>query len=278
MGGIISRLFSDFRLKAVTASEIEFYLFGSHGRDLFEFRYEIKAACTDAGIEIFNIEKERGREQHEISLAPCNDPQKTGRDTNALKKIVSGLAVKYSMQAIFAAKPLADDFGSGLHIHIHLENEQGKNQFYKDGTSMSDTLTYALGGLLLWMPDTMPVFAPNEESYERFTAGGNTPLTVSWGGNNRTVALRLPDSPHDNKRIEHRASGADADASQVIFTILASIHYGLATHAKPDAQIYGDASLEMYNKPRFPATLQAAAGRMRQSIFPLRNYGILIDP
>jgi glutamine synthetase len=276
ISGILLKLFSDFRLRAVTASEIEFYLFGSGERDLSNFWNDIKTACASAGIEIFKIEKERGREQHEISLTPSN-PEKTVSDTNALKDIVSKISEKYGVQSSFAAKPLADDFGSGLHIHIHLEDEQGTNQFIKNDSSISDTLNHALGGLLLWLPDTMPIFAPNEESYKRFVAGSNGPLTVSWGANNRTVALRLPDSSYDNKRIEHRVAGADADVLQVMYVILAAIHYGLATGAKPDGQVYGDAALEMYAKPRFSNNLQVAKQRMQQSIFPLKNYGILIE-
>jgi glutamine synthetase len=212
-----------------------------------------------------------------VSLAPNHSAEKTVRDTLSLKKIITDTAKKYSMEASFAAKPLADDFGSGLHIHVHLENKQGQNQYVKQDAFISDALNYSLGGLLLWMPDTMAIFAPSPASYKRFAPGSNGPQTVSWGANNRTVALRLPDSAHDNKRIEHRVSGADADVWQVVYVILCAIHYGLLTKAKPDGQVYGDASLEMYNKPRFPASFEIAARRMAQSIFPLRQYGVLID-
>lgn len=276
MSGLAVMFFSDFGLRVVAASEIEFYLFGSHERELSEFWQEVKATCSKFGIEVFKIEKERGHEQYEISLAPSG-PEKIAHDTELLKEIVKNTAKKYSFTASFEAKPLADDYGSGLHIHIHLEDANKKNQFFKNDVEISNTLKYALGGLLLWMPDTMPIFAPKEESYKRFIYGSNAPLTVSWGANNRTTALRLPDSAHDNKRIEHRVAGADADVSQVIYTILCAIHYGLATHALPDGQVYGDASLDMYNKPRFSKDLQAANKRMKQSIFPIRNYGILID-
>lgn len=276
MSGLTAMFFSDFGLRVVAASEIEFYLLGSHERDLEKFWDEVKSACAKSGIEIFKTEKERGHERHEISLTPSS-PEKIARDTELLKDIVKNAAKKYSFAANFDAKPLADDCGNGLHIHIHLEDSNKKNQFFKRDMEISDTLNHALGGLLLWMPDTMPIFAPKEESYKRFVYGSNAPLTVSWGANNRTAALRLPDSAFDNKRIEHRVAGADADVFQVIYTILCSMHYGLATHAQPDGQVYGDASLDMYNKPRFSKDLQAASKRMKQSIFPIRNYGILID-
>lgn len=272
-----SNLVSDFGLHAITASEIEFYLHGSCERNLFEFWYAVKEACAASGIKIFNIEKERGREQHEVSLSPCREPEKTISDTNTLKIIVTELAVKYGMQADFSAKPLADDFGSGLHIHIHLEDAQGKNQFYKDDENMSDTLRHALGGLLLWLPDTMPIFAPSEDSYARFGSGGNAPSTVSWGANNRTVAIRLPDTAHNNKRIEHRVAGADADVGQVMQVILAAIHHGLTICAEPSAQIYGDASLAAYNLPRLSNDLHEAVERMEHSLLPLKEYGLLSD-
>ncbi len=265
----------DFGLRAITASEIEFYLFGSHGQDLSFFWDGIRKICKDKNIDIFKIEKERGNEQYEISLSTCNDPEKTASDSNELKTIVTDLAGKYSMQANFTAKPVENDFGSGLHINIHLENEQGKNQFFKHDKIISDTLKYSLGGLLLWLPETMPVFAPNEESYSRFTEGGNAPLTVSWGANNRTVALRLPDSAHDNKRIEHRVAGADADVRQVILAILSAIYYGIKNQCEPNSQIYGDASLKIYNLERFPNDLEAAINVMKNSKLPLKEYDIL---
>ncbi len=263
-------LFSDFGLRAVTASEIEFYLFGSLGRDLSGFWEEVKAHCLSAAIPVYNIEKERGSEQYEVSLRQSS-PDKTASDTSQLKKIICDLAEKYDMQPDFSAKPLPDDFGSGLHIHVHLENSEGNNQFIKNDEVISDTLKHSLGGLLLWLPDTMPIFAPNAESYNRFVEGSNAPLTVSWGANNRTVALRLPDSEKNNKRIEHRVAGADADAEKVIAIILAAIHHGLTVKAEPSAQIYGDARLASYNLPKFPATLTEAISRMQQSVLPLEK-------
>ena len=237
----------------ITASEIEFYLHGSEvfceNADMEEFWNMVRAVCEAVDIPIFNIEKERGHEQHEISICPAK-PEKTIADTLALKEIITQAASKRNMVADFAAKPFADDFGSGLHIHTHLEDENGKNLFHKDDALMSDALYHAIGGLLAKIPKDMPIFAPTEASKARFVAGNNAPTTVSWGANNRTTALRLPDSAKNNKRIEHRVSGADADVQKVMERILAAIDYGLEHKIKPPAQIYGDAGLAMYGLPR----------------------------
>ena len=261
----IDRLAADFGLHPVTASEIEFYLIGSQNAALQQFWGGVSAACKDAGIALFNTGKEDGFEQYEVSLAPCADPLKTIRDTEALKAIITDTALGYHMQADFSAKPFADRPGSGLHIHVHMCDVQGKNTFYKDDSTISDTLKYSIGGMLEWLPDCMAVFAPREDSYARFLDKSNAPTTVSWGANNRTVAVRLPMAAHENKRIEHRVSGADANVGTVMAVILASIHYGITHTCEPGEQIFGDASLPMYNLPRLPASLEEAVKRMKNS-------------
>lgn len=268
-------LFDDFSLHPVIASEIEFYLFDSETKDLSLFWDEIRAACAKYSIKIYNIEKERGKEQYEVSLFPERDVEKIIRDTDLLKKIICDIAKDYNLRADFSAKPLADDFGSGLHIHIHLENEHGKNLFFKNDDSISDELYYSLGGLLLWLADTMPFFAPRAESYKRFVAGKNAPLTVSWGANNRTVALRLPDSTHDNKRIEHRVSGADADTGQVVSVIFAAIHYGIKNKCKPSEQYYGDATLAGCKLSKLAENFDEALRLNKKSLLPFTEYGLL---
>jgi glutamine synthetase len=232
----------------ITACEIEFYLHGAQSANLLDFWAEIQENCVGCAVPIFKIEKERGREQFEVALCP-ETPEKSINSANLIKEIISKIAPKYGMIADFSAKPFADDFGSGLHIHIHLENSSGENLFYKDDLQMSDALMYSIGGLLAKMLDDMPIFAPHVGSSARFVAGNNVPLTVSWGANNRTTALRLPDSEKNKKRIEHRVAGADADVGDVVFSILAAIDFGIKNKIKPPAQIYGDASLEMYGLP-----------------------------
>ncbi len=168
------------------------------------------------------------------------------------------------MRADFSAKPKPGEPGSGLHVHIHLENAQG-NVFFKNDETMSDALKFSIGGLLAWLPDCMAVFAPHPESYARFSPGGNAPTTVSWGANNRTVAVRLPDAPHNAKRIEHRVAGADADAGAVLAVLLAAIHDGLSRSLTPGEQMYGDAAHPQYALPGFSMTWEDARAKMEAS-------------
>ena len=256
-----NRLKADFGLCPVVASELEFYLSEDAGEPFWR---EVAQECRKAGIGIFKTEKERGQGQHEIALAPT-DAITCAAWTRQVKVILSGAAAANDMRADFSAKPYPDQPGSGLHIHVHLADASGKNTFHKDDAAISDSLKYSIGGLLAWLPDCLPVFAPAAESYRRFVPEKNTPLTVSWGANNRTVAVRLPDSEKHNKRIEHRVPGADCDPDAAIAAILAAMHYGLKHRTEPGEQMYGEANLAMYGMPKFPHTMEEAAQRMRAS-------------
>lgn len=243
----VEKLQADFGLTPVIASEIEFYFHGSEPDE--GFWAGLMHACIQHDIPILKHDKERGKAQYEVAFQPSNTLICADK-TRLFTDIATHFSSQNALKIDFSAKPFADEPGSGLHIHIHLENSDGKNVYFKNDEVISDELKFSIGGLLDQLPASMPIFAPHESSYARFTEKSNAPLTVSWGANNRTVAIRLPDSTHDNKRIEHRVAGADADPEAVITAILTGIHHGLSNKICPPPQIYGDASLEMYGLPR----------------------------
>lgn len=260
-----ARLKADFGVSAFTASEIEFYLPGGGENPYMRaFWVDVANDAAAAGIKLHNNGDESGKDQYEVSLAMSADPASTARDTASLKDIIHKNCRTQGMQVTFAAKPFEDQPGSGLHMHVHLADAAGKNLFYKDDAAISPHLKHSIGGILAWAADCMPVFAPAPESYLRFR-GRNAPLTVSWGANNRTVAVRLPDAAHENKHIELRVPGADADAAKVIAVLLAALHYGLTHQCDPGPQIYGDASLAQYNLPKLPLSLEEAMQRFTAS-------------
>lgn len=229
----------------VVATEIEFYLYGSERRDMEVFWQVLREACEKNAIGIYKIEKERGREQHEIALRYTRDIEKIIRDSNRLKQLLAELAGRHGLEVDFSAKPLEAEPGSGLHIHVHLEDESGKNLFTKDGDEMSDALAHSIAGLLAKLPEDLPHFV-SEAGKARLVAGSNAPTTISWGANNRTVAVRLPDKGTKERHIEHRVAGADVEVEEAVRAVLAAISFGMEHKLTPPPQIYGDAGLPMY--------------------------------
>ena len=44
------------------------------------------------------------------------------------------------------------------------------------------------------IPELLPLFAPNVNSFRRFLPDTSAPVNVEWGEENRTVGLRVPDA------------------------------------------------------------------------------------
>jgi glutamine synthetase len=264
-------------LTPVVATELEFYLMDGkseetqrpkppvlvegHGRRLSEtdcysidemdglssFFSEVRAVCDLQGVPADTIVSELGPGQFEINLNHVPDPMLAGDQAIMFKRLVRGLARKHNYCATFMAKPYANKSGNGFHVHFSLLNEQGDNVFDNGGEEGTDMLLHAIGGLMKTMPESMLAFAPHMNSYRRFMVGAHAPTFASWGYENRTVAIRVPDSPPVARRIEHRVAGADANPYLVLATILAGALYGIENKLTPPDNLEGDAYSEEFS-------------------------------
>ena len=142
------------------------------------------------------------------------------------------------------AKPFPGRSGSGLHIHASVLDAAGKNIFDNGTADGSPSLRHAIGGLQALMPESMVLFAPSLNSYRRFEPDMFAPVNRRWGYNNRSAGLRVPLSPGDARRVEHRAACADANPYFALAAMLAGIHYGLTTKRDPGPPSTGNVSRE----------------------------------
>lgn len=250
LAALVARLRREHLAIPVMAVEVEFYLSGSRVNTYPKAILSlIDSAMREAGIAAHLSEEERGQNQFEVALKPEHDLERLAQNMKALPEILREALAAEGIAVDFSPKPFAEDFGNGLHWHLHLENRRGENLFTRsEGGSYSRELLWTLGGLLHSLPDAMLLFAPNAESYARFQQPKmNAPTTISWGANNRTTALRLPNKPLDAKHIEHRVAGGDADPWLCMLAILAGAANGLAEKIYPGEAIYGDASDAQYD-------------------------------
>lgn len=251
----------------ILAAELEWYLKDlqnqpvSHEQIGVErFFDKLRENSENAGLVIESLDLERGPGQLEAALPQTRHASMLAKQLNLLKLMVYDTAEIFGLKADFSAKPYPDNYGSGIHIHVHLEDQVGNNLYWKEEDRLSEPLRRSLAGLLASMRQDMPVFAPNENSRKRFVKGWHAPVSASWGGNNRTVALRLPDGSANiegvellakhplarTRRIEHRVAGADADPLAVINAVVAGIAYGLEKNPNLPPPVFGDAGDAQY--------------------------------
>lgn len=237
----ISALAAEFALVPVVAAEIECYvmLADESSASMDAFFVPVDAAFRAENLPILRIEKERGLHQYEI-ITQVTTPERLVHSLSRIRAIIEAEALRQKVEVTFTAKPFPDQPSSGLHIHLHLADEQGINSYHKTEEWTSDTLRWSLGGLLTELPRHMPIFFPTQEDYARLEDVDHVPKIYGWGVNNRYCALRIPADPDPyHKRIEHRVPCANADPEAVLMVILEAVLKGLREHIEPPDQEYG---------------------------------------
>ncbi|MDO8697569.1 MAG: gamma-glutamylputrescine synthetase [Pseudomonadales bacterium RIFCSPLOWO2_12_59_9] len=202
---------------------------------------DILEGAQEQGIPADAVVKESAPAQFEINLHHVADPLKACDYALLLKRLVKNIAYDHEMDTTFMAKPYPNQAGNGLHVHISILDKDGNNIFKSEDPVSNDALRHAIGGIIETMPASMAFLCPNVNSYRRFGEKFFVPTSPTWGIDNRTVALRVPNDTADAVRIEHRVAGADANPYLVMASVLAGIHHGLTNQIEPGAPLEGNA-------------------------------------
>ena len=158
------------------------------------------------------------------------------------KYMVKSIAEKHGLRATFMPKPFENLTGNGCHAHISVWSPDGAtNLFHDDNGELGiSALGYDfLGGLMAHAEALCAIANPTVNSYKRLnapvTASGATwsPNTVTYGGNNRTHMVRIP----DDGRFEVRLADGAANPYLLPAAILAAGLDGIETKADPGKRL-----------------------------------------
>ncbi len=232
---------------------------------------EIATTCEAQDVPTGAALAEYGPNQWEVNLRHVADARLACDQAIRFKRIVKGVAHRNGFEATFMAKPYADKAGSGLHIHVSVQDAAGENIFKSEDTLGNALLKQAAAGLLDTMADGMAVFAPNANSYRRLKPAAYVPMNPTWGYNNRGVAVRVPVSGAGDRRLEHRVAGADANPYLVAAVVLAGMLHGIERKLAAPAPLEGNAYTQPLSAPRLPGDWPTALTRFGESGF-LREY------
>ncbi|WP_417661465.1 glutamine synthetase family protein [Pseudomonas sp.] len=284
----VLKLYSDKGWQPIMAPEMEFYLtkrnadpdfpleapLGRSGRPetgrqsfsidaanefdpLFEDMYDW---CEIQGLDLDTLIHEEGPAQMEINFRH-GEPLHLADQVLVFKRTMREAALKHDVTATFMAKPITDQPGSAMHVHQSIiDKATGKNLFSNEDGTMSELFLHHIGGLQKLIPELLPLFAPNVNSFRRFLPDTSAPVNVEWGEENRTVGLRVPDADPQNRRVENRLAGADANPYLALAASLLCGYIGMVEGIEPSAPVEGR-GYERRNL-RLPLTLEAALERM----------------
>ncbi|ABI72849.1 MULTISPECIES: glutamine synthetase family protein [Shewanella] len=290
----VLKLYEDKGWEPVIAPEMEFYLtkrsddhdlplkppIGRSGRPeagrqsfsidaaneydpLFEDMYDW---CEIQGLDIDTLIHEDGPAQMEINFSHGN-ALSLADQVFIFKRTLKEAALKHDVCATFMAKPVTDEPGSAMHIHQSvLDIKTGKNIFTKDDGTQSKLFLSYIAGLQQYIPELLPLMAPSANSFRRFLPGTSAPVNLEWGVENRTCGLRIPESSPQNRRIENRIPGADANCYLAIAASLLCGYIGMVDDLKPSTPVTGKSNESRTNNENcLPLTLEEALVAMQSS-------------
>ncbi|GGP41163.1 glutamine synthetase family protein [Shewanella saliphila] len=290
----VLKLYEDKGWEPVIAPEMEFYLtkrsddhdlplkppIGRSGRPeagrqsfsidaaneydpLFEDMYDW---CEAQGLDIDTLIHEDGPAQMEINFSHGN-PLALADQVFVFKRTLREAALKHDVCATFMAKPVTDEPGSAMHIHQSIvDKKTGKNIFTKEDGTQSQLFLNYIAGLQTYIPQLLPLMAPNANSFRRFLPGTSAPVNLEWGIENRTCGLRIPESSPQNRRIENRIPGADANCYLAIAASLLCGFIGMDKNLRPSTPVSGRANESRTNNENYlPVTLEEALMAMQDS-------------
>ncbi len=231
---------------------------------LHDIRTEICMKLEDCGIPV-------ERHHHEVASAgqgeinyKFDELVQAADDLQWFKYIVKNTSKAHGKTATFMPKPIFEDNGSGMHVHMSLWKD-GKPLFAgNEYAGLSEMALYFVGGILKHAPSLCAFTNPTTNSYKRLVPGFEAPVKLAYSFKNRSAAIRIPnsgDSPKA-KRIEFRTPDATANPYLAFAALIMAGIDGIQNKIHPgeplDKNIYGLPPEEAAKVPSVPASLNEA--------------------
>ncbi|MGC1275021.1 MAG: type I glutamate--ammonia ligase [Planctomycetaceae bacterium] len=237
---------------------------------LQDLRTEIMLKLLECGIEA------EGQHHEGASAGQCEVVMRyaplvaTADNLLRYKYIVKNVAARHGKTATFMPKPLWNDSGSGMHLHLSLWKNSTPLFAGTGYGGLSDLAMWAMGGLLKHAPAVMAFCCPTTNSYKRLVPGFEAPINLTYSYRNRSAAIRIPvHSPHpQNKRFEFRCPDSSSNSYLAMAAVLMAALDGIQNRIDPgqplDKDIYDLKPEELHDVPKVPASLEQSLAALRK--------------
>ncbi|MET8171525.1 glutamine synthetase family protein [Streptomyces clavifer] len=228
----------------------------------------IRNEMRGAGLTVESAKGECNPGQHEIvfrydeALVTCDQHAvyKTGS-----KEIAAQEGVALTFMAKFNERE-----GNSCHIHLSLQDADGRSVMAGEDGTMSPVMRQFLAGQLAALRDFSLLYAPNINSYKRFQPGSFAPTAVAWGHDNRTCALRVVGHGR-SMRFENRLPGGDVNPYLAVAGLVAAGLHGIERGLELPEACEGNAYTAGYDQ--VPTTLRDAAALWEDSDVAREAFG-----
>ena len=207
---------------------------------------EICLSLEQLGWGPYQNDHEDANGQFEINWH-YSDSLKTADQLCFFRFLVKSVAEKHGLRATFMPKPFSHLTGNGCHVHASLWSLDEQTCLTLDAADelgISKLGYHFLGGVLAHAKSLAAITNPTVNSYKRINAPTTTsgatwaPNTITFGGNNRTHMVRVP----DEGRFEFRLADGAANPYLLMAGYLAAGLDGIANKTNPGKRL----DIDMY--------------------------------
>ncbi|MBI4553449.1 MAG: type I glutamate--ammonia ligase [Candidatus Latescibacteria bacterium] len=202
---------------------------------------------------------------------------KMGDDLMLYKYVIRNIAHRHGKTVTFMPKPLFQDNGSGMHVHISLWKNK-KNLFFEAGryADISTMARHFIGGLLRHSASILAFAAPTTNSYRRLVPGYEAPINLIYSQRNRSACVRIPmySKSEKAKRIEYRSPDASSNPYLAFSALLMAGLDGVQNRIEPPDPI----DLDLYDlEPEQAAEVKNTPGSLDEALNALeQNHEFLL--
>ena len=227
-----------------------------------DIRSEMLSVMADMGVPVEKHHHEVAPSQHELGMK-FGTLIETADNLQLYKYAVHNVAQAFGASATFMPKPIADDNGSGMHVHQSLwmgDKPLFAGNAYADLSEMA--LNY-IGGIIKHAKALNAFTNPTTNSYKRLIPGFEAPVLLAYSSRNRSASCRIPfvGSPK-GKRVEVRFPDAMANPYLCFSALLMAGLDGVRNKINPgeamDKDLYDLPPEELKDIPTVSATLREA--------------------
>lgn len=240
-----------------------------------QFVDELFTLLGQFGIPLEGLHTETGPGVYEAAIH--HDAALKAADKAVLfKTAVKEIGYRHGILATFMAKWNADLPGCSGHIHQSLWSPNDAVNLFFDPAAPDRLSTLArqyIAGQLYCLPHILPMYAPTINSYKRLVEGAWAPTTLTWGFDNRTVAMRVLNHAEAYTRVEMRVPGSDTNPYLAMGAALASGLYGIRHGLSLDIPATIGNGYENTTNGRLAANLRDATYLMRDSAVAAELFG-----
>jgi glutamine synthetase len=194
---VLAAFEQEFYVRGLPASCIGSYRLSSL-RAVGELGPTLLAALRAAGLTPDSFVAEYAAGQYEVTVAPAMG-LRAADDAVITRELIRSTASRLGYDATLAPLLTPAGVGSGTHIHISLQRENGAPVLHDPAGAdgLSDVGAAFVAGVATFLPVITALAAPSAASYLRLSPGKWAPTDGTVAIADRGAAIRLCDRPGD---------------------------------------------------------------------------------